>query len=260
MVWWWLVVLGCGGGPTPDGAADPLSSEAPAAEGARPDGVLPLAPPEDAADVARWRAVLDAPDRDAWQRPAEVVRMLQLQPGQAVADLGAGTGYFSAHLARAVGPEGTVIAVDVAPALIEHMTIRAAEEGTPQVQPRLTTPDDPGLAPGEVDRILMVDTVAHIDDRVAWFKALRSALTPGGTLVIVDFKPGELPVGPPPERKLPLHHVRAELETAGWTFLGAPDVLPHQYFAAFEVSPHGARGEQTPPPPAPPSPSAPETP
>lgn len=180
-------------------------------------------------DVDRWVEVFDDPARAAWQRPAELVAALGLAPGSIVADVGAGTGYFNPHLARAVGPTGRVIAIDIEPGFVAHMTARAAREGTPQVQPRLGQPDDPGLAPAEADLVLLVDTYHHIDDRVAWFTRLREGVKPGGRLAVVDFKAGDLPVGPPPQHRVPVEQVIAELDQAGWTVSARPDLLPHQF-------------------------------
>jgi ubiquinone/menaquinone biosynthesis C-methylase UbiE len=187
-------------------------------------------------DVERWVKAFDDPARDAWQRPADVVAALALEPGHVVADIGAGTGYFNPHLAAAVGPEGTVVAADVEPNLVAHMEARAKTDGNPQVKPRQIPYDDPGLKPAEVDRVLLVDTYHHIDARVAWFGKLTAAMKPGGKLVIVDFKPGDLPVGPPPSHRIPVEKVRAELAEAGWTRAGGVDSLPYQFVEVFEVA------------------------
>ncbi|MCB9762679.1 MAG: methyltransferase domain-containing protein [Alphaproteobacteria bacterium] len=186
-------------------------------------------------DVERWSAVFDDPARDAWQKPAELVAALDLPAGAVVADIGAGTGYFNAHLARAVGPEGKVIAVDIEPGLVAHMAARAEAEETPQVEARLGQPDDPALQPGEVDLVLLVDTYHHIDGRVDYFTRLRDDVRDGGRLVVVDFKPGELPVGPPPEHRLAPETVQAELEQAGWQLSSAPELLPYQFVHIYGV-------------------------
>jgi len=184
-------------------------------------------------DPERWAKVFDAPARDAWQKPAELVAALGLQKGQAVADVGAGTGYLNARLAAAVGKKGRVIAIDVERPLVEHMVRRAALEGTPQVTPRLGRFDDPGLLPGEVDLILMVDVYHHVEDREAWARRLLPALRPGGRLVVVDFKDGEQPVGPPPGHKLPEAQVKAELQAAGWALDQQIELLPHQFVLVY---------------------------
>jgi SAM-dependent methyltransferase len=185
-------------------------------------------------DADQWSKVFDDPARDAWQEPAELVASLQLQPGQSVADIGAGTGYFERHLAAAVGPTGRVIAIDIEPDMVAHLSERARREETPQVEARLGAPDDPKLAPGEVDLVLLVDTYHHVDDRVAYFGRLKAALRPGGRLVVVDFRPdGDPAIGPPLAHRLTPDQVRDELGRAGWTPLAAPDLLPQQYVLVF---------------------------
>lgn len=181
-------------------------------------------------DPARWSAVFDDPARDAWQRPAALVAALGLAPGATVADVGAGTGYFEGPLAAAVGPAGKVLAVDIEPALIEHLRARAAKEGWTNVEPRLGTPADPALKPGEVDLVLLVDTWHHVDGRVAWAERLKAAGKPGMRLVVVDFDPAsDDDLGPPKDHRLPPETVERELAAAGWTVVDRPAVLPHQY-------------------------------
>lgn len=188
-------------------------------------------------DPEKWSKIFDDPARDAWQQPAALVAALAIPKKATVADIGAGTGYFNPHLAAAVGKKGRVIAVDVERSLVDHMTRRARAEATPQVRPRLGTYDDPGLLLGEADLILMVDTYHHIDHRRDYFAQLRAALAPGGRLVIVDFKQGELPVGPPPSHRIPPDQVERELADAGYTLVDAPAVLPHQFVRVFTAAP-----------------------
>jgi ubiquinone/menaquinone biosynthesis C-methylase UbiE len=185
------------------------------------------------ADVDQWAKVFDDPARDAWQKPAEVVRALALRPGMCVADLGAGTGYFSRHLAAAVGAEGSVLAVDPEPNMVAHLRARAERERTPNVVPILASPDNPRLPAGASDLILVVDTYHHIDGRLAYFRALRRALRAGGRVAIIDWQKRELPVGPPMEHKLARDQVIGEMKAAGYTLSDEPDVLPYQYFLVF---------------------------
>lgn len=186
-------------------------------------------------EVDRWVKVFDDPARDAWQKPAALVAALGIPKKAVVADIGAGTGYFNPHLAAAVGRKGRVIAVDVERSLVDHMVRRAVQEGTPQVEPRLGRFEDPGLLPGEADLILMVDTYHHIDRRRDYFARLKGALAPGGRLVIVDFKQGELPVGPPPDHRIPAEVVETELAEVGYQLVAAPEVLPHQFVRVFQA-------------------------
>jgi len=193
-------------------------------------------------DVEYWQTVFDDPSRDAWQRPAEVVAATGLRPGDAVADLGAdavadlgaGTGYFMPHLAARVGPAGIVYAIEPERALVEHLRRRAEREGLAQVRAVLATRDDARLQPGSVDVILVVDTYHHIDDRVGYFGRLRSALRPGGRIVIVDWQKRPLPMGPPPAHKIAREQVEAEMERAGYRRTATLDTLPYQYVVVFE--------------------------
>ncbi len=184
-------------------------------------------------DVERWVAVFDDPSRDAWQKPDRVVAELALRPGMSVADVGAGTGYFEKRLADAVGPSGTVFAVDTEPKMVEHLKERARRERTPNVVPVLANPDDPRLPDGGVDLVLLCDTYHHVDDRIEYLRRLRGRLKPGGRVAIVDFHKRPLPVGPPPEHKLSREEILAELHEAGWTLARESDLLPYQYFLVF---------------------------
>jgi SAM-dependent methyltransferase len=188
-------------------------------------------------DVERWVSVFDDPARDAWQKPAGVVKALQLRSGMCVADLGAGTGYFSRYLAAAVGEAGTVFAVDTEPALVAHLRERAEHEHSPNVVPILASADNPRLPVGAVDVVLIVDTLHHLDDRINYLRRLRRVLKPGGRVVVIDFnKKQDIPVGPPPEHRLAREQVVDEFTAAGYRLASAPDLLPYQYFLIFQPS------------------------
>lgn len=175
-----------------------------------------------------WAPRFDDPGRDAWQQPDRVVAALALAPGMVVADVGAGTGYFEKRLSEAVGPKGAVIAVDIEPDMIRYLGERAQREQTPNVEARLGAPDDPRLAPGSVDRILIVDTWHHIEDRVAYGKKLAAALKPGGAIFVVDFTL-ESDKGPPKKHRFPPAQVIDELTQAGLTAAVVEVGLPDQY-------------------------------
>jgi ubiquinone/menaquinone biosynthesis C-methylase UbiE len=185
-------------------------------------------------DIKKWVGVFDDPGRDRWQKPGYVVEALGLKPGQRVADIGAGTGYFNRHLARAVGRSGKVYAVDIEPEMVEHMRQRAERERTPQVEAILGARDDPRLPGDGVDLVLIVDTYHHIDDRVRYLRRLARRLRQGGRVAIVDFEKRELPVGPPLEHKLSRDEVVAEFVEAGYRLRAEPGGLPYQYFLVFE--------------------------
>jgi len=187
-------------------------------------------------DVKQWSAVFDDPTRDAWQKPKELVAALGIRSGMTVADLGAGTGYFSRHLAGAVGERGTVFAVDTEPNLVAHLRERAEQEHTANVTPLLASFDDSRLPRAAVDLVLIVDTFHHLDHRLDYLRRLRRVLKPSGRVAIVDWQAQPLPVGPPPEHKLPREQVVREMEAAGYRLKAEPEILPYQYVLVFAAS------------------------
>ena len=186
-------------------------------------------------DAERWAKIFDNPERDAWQKPDEVVAAMQISTGMNVADIGAGTGYFLARLSEAVGADGAVWALDVESSLVEHMKKRAMEAGLTNVVAKVVAPDDPGLESGSVDRILIVNTWHHIGSRTAYGAKLAQALRPSGALYIVDFAP-DSERGPPAEHKLSVDRVVEELETAGFVAAVVQESLPDQYIVRATLS------------------------
>jgi len=179
--------------------------------------------------VERFARHFDGPERDGWQKPAEVVRFLELGSGQVVADIGAGTGYFLPYLSKTAGAGGRVFALDVEPNMVEYMKQRSKKGGLPNVEPRVVAPDDPALAPASVDHILIVNTWHHIDDRASYAGKLARALRPQGTLLIVDFTL-ESDQGPPKEHRLSAEQVVKELEGGGFRAeVVRGETLPKQY-------------------------------
>jgi SAM-dependent methyltransferase len=192
-------------------------------------------------DAERWAAHFEDPARDVWQRPDAVVTALGLAPSARVADIGAATGYFPVRLARAV-PEGRVWGVDIEPDMVRYLNERARREGLANLFAVLGTAADP-LLPEPVDLVLVVNTYHHIEDRSGYFGRLRQHLRPGGRLAIVDFRMGDLPVGPPEAMKVPPEQVRAELESAGYRLVADDTgLLPHQYLLVFEAAAAPATG------------------
>jgi ubiquinone/menaquinone biosynthesis C-methylase UbiE len=184
---------------------------------------------KDFSDAQALSKAFDDPARDAWQRPAEVIEHLRLEPGSVVADLGAGTGYFVSWLSRAVGEQGKVLALDVEPKMIEFLGQRAQQQGLANVTPRLVPTDDPQLEPGSVSRVLIVNTWHHIDDRVRYAAKLASALAAGGEIWIVDFTL-DSDVGPPARYRLSPEQVVSELQGGGLRAEVVPgEQLPKQY-------------------------------
>jgi ubiquinone/menaquinone biosynthesis C-methylase UbiE len=180
-------------------------------------------------DLERFLERLESPERLAWQKPDEVVAALELAPGSVACDLGAGPGYFAIRMARAVGPTGRVHAIDVEPRMIELLQRRAAEAGVSNVVPLLAK--DPETAPPEpCDVILVVNAFHHFPHGADALRRLAASLRPGGRIANVDFHAGELPVGPPPERKISREDFLATAARAGLEVASEKTFLPYQYF------------------------------
>jgi predicted methyltransferase len=175
----------------------------------------------------QW-AHLDEPDRDEWQRPEVVVAASGLTYGQVVADIGAGTGYFEVHLSHAVGASGKVLALDVNRNLVEHMKRRFHDARLNNVEARVLRHDDPGLEPGSVDRVLIVDLWHHLDHRVAYGRKLRAALRPEGRLLVID-RGADSSHPPPVGMRISVETVIGELEAAGFSTRILPQALPRQF-------------------------------
>jgi ubiquinone/menaquinone biosynthesis C-methylase UbiE len=125
--------------------------------------------------------------RDEWQQPERVIAALGIRSGDRVADLGAGSGYFTLRLAPAVGPDGRVYAVDVDEEMNEYLRQRVAQEGLANVDVILGRFEDPLLPDGGVDLVLIVDTYHHLEDRPAYFRNLRRDLASGGRVAVIDY-------------------------------------------------------------------------
>jgi ubiquinone/menaquinone biosynthesis C-methylase UbiE len=161
-----------------------------------------------------------------------VIETLGLKPGQIVADVGAGTGYFSVRLAKsAAAPK--VYAADIEPSMVQYLRDRASREGLKNVTAIQASGATPNL-PEPVDVILIVDTYHHIGDRETYFRKLTKSLKPGGRIAIIDFKP-DSPEGPPKEFRFSLEKFKSEMSKAGYTLSAHHDFLPRQQFLIFEA-------------------------
>jgi predicted methyltransferase len=184
-------------------------------------------------DAEKWARVFDDPARDAWQKPGEVIEALALAADAVVADIGAGTGYFAARLARAL-PKGTVYATDVEADMVKHLEQRARREGLPNLKAVASTPSD-ARVPQEADLVLFVDVYHHIADREAYFKRLAASLKRDGRVAIIDFRL-DSPQGPPKRARVAPENVKAELTKAGYALAAEHSFLPYQYFLVFRPS------------------------
>ena len=185
------------------------------------------------AGADHWARIFDDPARDDWQRPHQVIEALHLAPNAVVADIGAGTGYFTVRIARMI-PAGRVVAEDIEPDMIEHISERVKRENLPNVTPLLGKADD-AMLPAPVDLVLLVDTYHHISDREAYFRRLASHLKTQGEVAIIDFTT-DSPIGPPPGERLATADVKQEMARAGYALAAEHRFLPNQYFLIFRRS------------------------
>jgi predicted methyltransferase len=185
-------------------------------------------------DPAAYIAMLEDPGRDAYQKPEQVMSALALRPGEVVADIGSGSGYFTVRLAASVGPSGRVYGVDVDPDMVRHLNRRVRDAGLRNVHTLLALPDDP-LLPEPVDRFLVVDTWHHIDDQPKYLATMRGLLKPGGQVVMIDFQKTELPLGPPLAMKIAREDLVKQMEANGFRLAREHTLLPYQYFLVFEI-------------------------
>ena len=181
-------------------------------------------------DAEKWAHVFDDPERDAWQKPHAVIEALALKPDAAVADLGAGTGYFAARLANML-PKGVVYAVDLEPDMVKYLGERAKREGLANLKPVQATAGEARL-PAKVDLVLLVDVYHHIETRERYFQRLAASLRPEARVAVIDFRL-DSPEGPPKAARIAPERVKAELARAGYALVEEHGFLPRQYFLVF---------------------------
>jgi ubiquinone/menaquinone biosynthesis C-methylase UbiE len=179
--------------------------------------------------------LLEGPDRDAWQRPDQIMDALRIADGSVVADLGAGGGWFTVRLARRVGPNGHVYAEDIQHQMIESINRRVEREGLQaRVTTTLGTASDPGLPPGALDAVLIVDAYHEMEQPVALLRNLAKSLKPDGRIGIVDFTSEGGGPGPPMDERVDPQRVISDAEAAGLRLSSRERFLPYQYMLVFE--------------------------
>ena len=177
-----------------------------------------------------WAKVFDDPKRDAWQKPHEVISALKLAPDAAVADIGAGTGYFAVRFAHMLA-QGLVYGVDLEPDMVKYLAERAKKENLANLTAVAGAADDPRI-PAPVDLVILVDVYHHIDKRIEYFRKLRASLKPGGRIAVIDFRM-DSPSGPPKSGRIEPARVKTEMTGAGYALSEEHAFLPNQYFLIF---------------------------
>jgi SAM-dependent methyltransferase len=178
-----------------------------------------LFPPQDL-------GLLEFPDRAAWQKPDQIMDVLQVAEGSAVADIGPGAGWFTVRLAHRVGPNGIVYARDVQRPMLEAIRRRIRREGLNNIETDLAADNDPRLPAGKLDAVLVVDVYQEINEPVLFLRNVARALKPNGRIGIVNYKPGR--GGPGPEVRVERAAVEADARAADLRVIGYEN-LPYQY-------------------------------
>jgi SAM-dependent methyltransferase len=198
---------------------------------------LPVRPAPPAPQTRLFQTVdlglLEAPDRDDWQKPDQIMDTLRIAEGSTVGDLGAGSGWFTIRLARRVGPNGIVYAEDIQEPMVDFIGFRARRENMPWVRPLLGSATDPRL-PGGIDAILIVDTYHEVEDPVTFLRNAAKSLKPQGLIGIVDFLPGGGGPGPAPEERADPRAVVQAAKAAGLRLVKREDIPPFVFLLVFE--------------------------
>jgi predicted methyltransferase len=182
--------------------------------------------------------LLDAPDRDQWQKPEQIMDTLGIADGSVVADLGAGGAWFTLHIARRVGPNGIVYAEDVQHAMLQVIRQRMQVENLMNVRPILGTQSDPRLPKG-LDAAIIVDSYHEMDDPanpgqvITLLRNIARSLKRQGRLGIVDFKPGGGGPGPAPDQRVDPQSVIKAANTAGLELISREEIPPFLFLLVF---------------------------
>ncbi|MDX1643021.1 MAG: class I SAM-dependent methyltransferase [Thermoanaerobaculia bacterium] len=182
---------------------------------------------------AAW---LERPTRRMEERTDLLIRALPLEEGDVVADIGAGTGYFSLPIARRV-PRGRVLAVDLQAEMLSIVVRRADEAGLTNIEPVRATETDPGLAPSSVDLALFVDVYHEISHPYEVMRAVAEALEPDGVVVLVEYRAEDPSVPIKPLHKMTQRQAKKEMRAVGLEWLQTIDVLPQQHLMLFGKAP-----------------------
>jgi arsenite methyltransferase len=178
------------------------------------------------------------PERDRWQKPREVLAALDLKEGDVVADIGAGTGYFTMLFARAVGPRGKVYAVDISAPVLEYLQKEARKQDLNNIQTLVSRKDDPLLREGSVHLAFFCDTIHEISGRADFYRKVRHALKPNGRMAVIDWIPattrGE--ARNEPGGQVSRDVTVREAEQAGFRLVKEPKFLAMEYFLVFEMN------------------------
>lgn len=175
------------------------------------------------------RSVYEGFDRDQWQQPDRVIQTLAIQPGENIADLGAGSGYFTFRMADAAGPGGKVYAADIDAPMIDFLKKEIEKRGYKNVETIMGDPSDPKLPEDGINLIFLCNVYHHLENQVAYFKNLKKSLRPVGRIAIIDFQDGF--------HSTPWEKIQNAMIEAGYTLQAKHDYLKKQNFQVFTANP-----------------------
>lgn len=177
---------------------------------------------------------LERSERESEESPEKALDALDLQKGMAVADVGAGTGYFSLRMARRVGPEGKVYANDVQPEMLDKLRANAAKAKVANVETVLGSEADPKLPANTLDLVLLVDVYHEFSQPQEMLQHIRASLKPTGRLVLLEYRKEDPSVPIRPEHKMSVAEVKTEVEAEGYKLDKVIETLPRQHILVFK--------------------------
>jgi len=184
-------------------------------------------------EVEEYIAFLEREDRAIWQKPDDIIAALGLNGDEVIDDLGAGSGYFTFRFSAAL-PRGRVIAADVEPEMLRHIHHKAMLDGIENIEAKLIDANDPAV-PDDVDLVFICDVLHHVADRPTWLAKVVAHMPSGARLVLVEFKEGDIPEGPPETMKLPRADLVKLVTDASLELVEErPELLPYQTFLVFK--------------------------
>jgi len=176
------------------------------------------------------------PERESEEAPGVALDAIGIRKGSAVADIGAGAGYFTWRLAERAGPEGKVYANDIQPEMLELLKKNIAARGFHNVETVLGAADDPRLPAGKIDLVLLVDVYHEFSQPRKMLHKIRQSLKPDGRLILLEYRKEDPKVPIRPEHKMSVAEVKAEIEPEGYHFAKSLETLPRQHILIFTKS------------------------
>jgi SAM-dependent methyltransferase len=184
---------------------------------------------------AEW---LERPSRVEEERPDLVLEAMELKNGDVVADIGAGSGFFTRRLAKAVGPDGRVFGVDIQPEMLGILRETSQKEGIKNIIPVLGEEDDPKLPAGAIDWVLLVDTYHEFQDPQTMLRHIRACLAATGKVALVEYRlHGDTARHIKEDHRMSVRQVLAEWNPAGFRLIDLIESLPSQHLFIFEKAP-----------------------